>query len=154
MANKVLVFDMDGTIVDLYGVENWLEQLRTYNPTPYRIAKPKCDMATLNTLLTILKEKGWTIVITSWLSKETNRKYDRLVRGAKLGWLNQYQFPYDEVHFVKYGTTKADCTRKLGGYQILVDDNEQVRAGWRLGDTIDANKDIISELICLIVADN
>ena len=154
MTNKVLVFDMDGTIVDLYGVENWLEQLRAYNPTPYRIAKPKCDMATLNTLLTILKEKGWTIVITSWLSKETNRKYDRLVRGAKLGWLNQYQFPYDEVHFVKYGTTKADCTRKLGGYQILVDDNEQVRAGWRLGDTIDANKDIISELICLIVADN
>ena len=51
---------------------------------------------------------------------------------------------------VRYGTTKANCTRKIGGIQILVDDNEKVRKGWRLGDTIDANKNIINELINLL----
>ncbi len=148
--NKVLVFDMDGTIADLYGVENWLEQIRAFSPTPYRVAKPMYDMDMLNTLLKMLKEQGWTVVVTSWLSMDTTRAYDREVRKAKLEWLNRYHFPYDEVHLVKYGTTKANCTRKLGGYQILIDDNEQVRKGWNLGRTINANNDIIVDLACLI----
>ena len=32
--NKTLVFDMDGTIADLYGVEGWLEMLRAEDETP------------------------------------------------------------------------------------------------------------------------
>ena len=61
-----------------------------------------------------------------------------------------FLFYYDEIHMVRYGTTKANCTRKIGGVQILVDDNEKIRNGWRLGDTIDANKNILSELINLL----
>jgi hypothetical protein len=72
------------------------------------------------------------------------------VRKAKLEWLARYGFPYDEIHLVKYGTTKANCTRKLGGFQILVDDNEKVRNGWNLGATIDANENIIEMLKALL----
>ena len=32
--------DMDGTIADLYAVENWLPMLQAHNPTPYEQAKP------------------------------------------------------------------------------------------------------------------
>jgi hypothetical protein len=151
--NKVLVFDMDGTLVDLYGVENWLEQLRSFNPRPYVVAKPLYDMKVLKSLLEVLKANGWKIVITSWLSKETTPLYDEMVRVSKKYWLDSYSFPYDELHFVKYGTTKANCTRKLGGYQIIVDDNEKVRKGWHLGDTIDANENILVSLIDLIMAE-
>lgn len=59
-------------------------------------------------------------------------------------------FAYDKIHLVKYGTTKADCTRKIGGYQILVDDNAKIRKGWHLGGTINANENIIPELLKLI----
>ena len=52
---------------------------------------------------------------------------------------------------VKYGTTKANCTRKLGGYQILFDDNEKIRNGWTLGATVNANEDIIPFLTELLV---
>lgn len=149
--NKVLVFDMDGTIANLYGVENWLESLRAFDPTPYRVAKPMYDMNELTNILNTLKGEGWKVVVTSWLSKETNKRYDTLVRWAKLKWLKEYGFPYDEVHLVKYGTTKANCTRKLGGYQVLIDDNEQVRKGWNLGATIDANEDIIEKLMELLL---
>ena len=62
-------------------------------------------------------------------------------------------FPYDEIHIVKYGTTKANCTRKLGGYQILIDDNEKVRKGWNLGDTINANENIIEKLAELLLTE-
>ena len=151
--NKVLVFDMDGTIADLYGVDGWLEQLRAYNPNPYIVAKPLCDMSVLKSLLEVLKLQGWKIVVTSWLSKETTPEYDAMVRIAKQYWLDLYEFPYDEIHLVKYGTTKANCTRKHGGYQIIVDDNEKVRNGWHLGDTIDANENILVALIDLIVAE-
>lgn len=143
---KTLVFDMDGTIANLYGVENWLEMLRAEDPTPYAIAEPMYNVNLLNMILHQLKAQGWRIVITTWLAKGSTKAYDTLVREAKLTWLEEHNFPFDEVHMVKYGTTKANCTRKLGGYQILVDDNEKVRRGWTLGNTIDANKNILEKL--------
>ena len=143
---KVLVFDMDGTIADLYGVKGWLEDLRAYNPRPYVKAKPLYDMDALNGILNALKEQGWTIAVTTWLAKDSTKAYDNEVRKAKLEWLEKYDFPYDEIHLVKYGTTKANCTRKLGLGQILIDDNEKVRKGWKLGETINAQNDIMYEL--------
>ena len=150
--NKVLVFDMDGTIANLYGVDNWLGMLRAFNPTPYAIAEPMYDMGKLVGLLNTLKKNGWRIAVTSWLSKESNPDYDAAVRIAKINWLDAFSFPYDEIHLVKYGTTKANCTRKLGGYQILVDDNKKVRDGWTLGATIDATTNIMDALESLLSA--
>ena len=141
---------MDGTIADLYGVKNWLTMLREENPLPYKIAKPIYNMEVLNLLLTVLKEKGYRIVVTSWLSKGATQEYNEKVRKAKKEWLEKYNFPFDEIHLVKYGTTKANCTRKYKGYQILIDDNEQIRQGWSLGNTIDATQDIIGQLIELL----
>ena len=147
---KVLVFDMDGTIADLYGVTNWLEQIREFSARPYEIAQPMYDMDTLVTLLDLLKTQGWTIAITSWLSMETTKEFNKVVRKAKKDWLDRYKFPYDEIHLVKYGTTKAKCTKKLGGYQVLVDDNAEVRASWTLGATINANENILEKLTDLL----
>ena len=153
MMNKTLVFDMDGTIANLYGVENWLADLRAYNPRPYRVAEPMYDMEVLVAILEVLKAQGWRIAVTSWLSKESTTEYDELVRIEKKEWLARYKFPADEIHLVKYGTTKANCTRKLGGFQILVDDNEQVRNGWHLGGTINANENIIEKLVELLLTE-
>jgi phosphoglycolate phosphatase-like HAD superfamily hydrolase len=150
---KALVFDMDGTIADLYGVNGWLADLRSYNPRPYEIATPLCDMEVLKSICEILKANGWRIIVTSWLSKDSTKEYNTEVRKAKKEWLDRYSFPYDEIHLVKYGRTKADCTRHHKVYQVLVDDNEKVRHGWHLGATIDANKDMISKLVDLIVAE-
>ena len=150
---KALVFDMDGTIANLYGVDGWLADLRSYNERPYEIAEPFYNMNELSDILNIFKEKGWTIVITSWLSKESSKEYDTKVRKAKRNWLNRHNFPYDEIHLVKYGTTKADCTRKKGGYQILIDDVEKIRKGWTLGDTIDAKNENILNILRQLAAD-
>ena len=136
--NKVLVFDMDGTIADLYGVEGWLDDIHANNPRPYAEARPLVDMDVLKNILLQLQDFGWHIVVTSWLAKGSTKAYDTAVREAKLQWLNDFGFPYNELHFVKYGTTKANCTRKHGGRQVLFDDNAKVRNGWHLGEAIDA----------------
>lgn len=143
---KMLVFDMDGTIADLYGVNGWLEMLRNSDPTPYKVARPLVDMMELVKVLTTLKANGWKIAVTTWLAKDSDTSYDNLVRQAKLDWLNNYNFPFDEIHLVKYGTTKANCTRKKADFQILIDDNEKIRKGWKLGGTINANENILKEI--------
>lgn len=150
MENRTIVFDMDGTIANFYGVQNWLAYLQNEDTTPYEIAEPLYNMVKLNALLMALKNKGWNIVVTTWLAKNGTKEYNDRTRKAKIEWLAKYNFPYDEIHLVKYGTTKANCTRKKGGYQILVDDNEIVCKGWRLGATINANHDIIKELEKLV----
>ena len=147
---KTLVFDMDGTLANLYGVRNWLDKIQAKDPTPYAIAKPLYDMFMLNAIIWTLKNDGWRIVVTTWLAKDSTPEYDERVRTVKRNWLDRYDFPFDEIHMVKYGTTKANCTRHLGGYQILVDDNEDVRNGWHLGDTINANENILQALRNLI----
>lgn len=149
--NKTLVFDMDGTIANLYGVDGWLADLRSENVRPYVEATPLYNMDKLAELLNTFKDCGWRIVVTTWLAKDATKAYDNAVRKAKINWLTKYNFPYDEIHLVKYGTTKANCTRKIGGFQILVDDNEKVRKGWTLGDTIDASESIIERLFDYLI---
>ena len=148
--NKTIVFDMDGTIADFYGVKGWLDYLIAEDTTPYEIAKPLYDMVALANLLNILKADGWKVVVTTWLAKGGTKEYNNRTRKAKLEWLKKYDFPYDEIHLVKYGTTKANCTRKIGGYQVLVDDNATVRKGWTLGHTINANENIVKEIKKLV----
>lgn len=144
---KMLVFDMDGTIADFYGVENWLEDLHNENTRPYEIAEPLVDMIVLNTILDTFKAIGWKVAITTWLAKNGSQEFNDRTRQAKIKWLEKMGFEYDEIHLVKYGTTKANCTRNKADYQVLVDDNETIRKGWTLGETINANENIIEKLL-------
>lgn len=137
---KMICFDMDGTIADLYGVPGWLEMLRAYDSTPYEIAPPMWDMAELAGLLTQAQTNGIEIRIITWLSKESTAEYDKAVREAKRDWLVNQGFPFDHFHGVAYGATKADSIRRYLAEDetaILIDDNFKVRNGWHMGDTID-----------------
>lgn len=154
--NKTLVFDMDGTLNLFYNVDGWLENLQNSNPRPYLICEPKVDIDLLNTICDRLRDKGWKVVITSWLSKNSTLDFDNEVRKAKIEWLKKVNFKYDEIHLVKYGTTKANCTRKYQGVQILVDDNEKVRKGFENGVnrfSINANQNYLNDLMSILDKD-
>lgn len=146
---KMLVFDMDGTIANLYEVENWLTSLRAEDTKPYEVAEPMYDMNELAETLNKARENGWKVCVTTWLAKNGSKEYNKATAKAKKEWLAKYNFPYDEIHCVKYGTTKANCTRKKGGFQILIDDNKKVRDGWTLGTTVNANYNIMNFLKAL-----
>lgn len=144
---KMICFDMDGTIANLYSVPNWLDKLRAEDSSPYSDAAPMWDMEELRKILLLLISEGWEVRVISWLSKDSSESYKNEVRKAKLEWLAKYDFPYRRCHLVAYGTTKADCVRRWASPAILVDDNEKVRNGWHLGETIDPTKvNLIEEL--------
>ena len=139
---KTLVFDMDGTIADLYAVTDWLENIIAENVRPYAIAEPMYNMNKLVSVINRLKENGWRVAIVSWTSKCGSKEYNKAVRRVKKEWLDRYNFPYDELHVIKYGTPKSYCMKKTGGFQILFDDEEPNRKAWRNGSTVNANEDI------------
>lgn len=145
--SRALVFDMDGTIADLYSVNKWLNKLRKESPTPYRDALPLTDMTTTVQLLNALKYYGYKVFVTTWCSKNGSDEYNKLVRKTKREWLDKFHFPVDRFHAVKYGRTKADCTRDFKGKQILFDDNEKVRKGWHLGEAVDVTIVDINEYL-------
>lgn len=127
---KMIYFDMDGTIADLYSVENWSSRLRDEEATPYLEAKPMCDMTILSELLIKAKAQGYGIGIITWLSKGATKEYKKAVRQAKKQWLNNYLgVELDEAHFIQYGTRKDYVAKDKKG--ILFDDDERVRILWK-----------------------
>lgn len=123
-------FDMDGTIADLYGVENWLPMLRASDPTPYLAAKPLPHMATLARVLNRLQRKGYEIGVISWTSKTGTPAYNAKVTAAKYAWLAKHlpSVDFDEIHVVPYGTPKQVFCRTP--QDILFDDEKPNRDNW------------------------
>lgn len=151
---KEIVFDMDGTIADLYSVENWLPKLRAYDPTPYQTAEPLVDMAELGCLLRSLQNCGINVAVITWLSKEPNKQYDDEVRKAKRAWLKSYGFPFDSLRCVAYGTPKhkIEAARLAADEEALIfDDDARVRRDWDLGGAIDPTTtnilDVLKEIL-------
>jgi len=119
------IFDMDGTIADLYHVDDWLSKLRAEDASPYMDARPLWDMDKLGAILEALRSRGHHVTIVSWLSKESTLEYNRATRAAKRAWLKEQAFPFDEIHLVKYGTPKSKYS-KSDAINIFFDDSEDV----------------------------
>lgn len=123
-------FDMDGTIADLYSVENWLPMLRAYDPSPYALAKPLVRLSTLAYMLNKLRAKGYRVGVISWGSKCSTPAYDAAVTAAKMAWLKRHlpSVDFDEIHVVPYGVPKQNFKRTDA--DILFDDEERNRINW------------------------
>ena len=131
-------FDMDGTIADLYGVQNWLDYLVAGDATPYAIAKPLLRLSALARVLNGLQRKGYKIGVISWLAKNSDIEYDEAVTKAKLEWLAKHlaSVAFDEINIVKYGFPKHLFA--TGNTDILFDDEERNRREWT-GKAFDVN---------------
>ena len=125
-----IYFDMDGTIADLYGVENWLEDLLHEDSRPYRVARPLVDMRVLARLLNRLIRAGYSINIISWTSRSGSDTYNEEVRRVKIQWLEKHlrSVQFDNIEIIPYGTPK-----ELYGSGILFDDEEKNREAWGEG---------------------
>lgn len=143
-----LVFDLDGTVADLYNVENWEPKLRAEDASPYREAAPLVDMEELRKLLQAFSAINVRIITVSWGAMDATREYNREVKKAKREWL-KVNCPelLEELHVVKYGTDKYSLCKGLRA--VLVDDSTTVRESWPF-DSIDATEDILEALTSLL----
>lgn len=124
---KAIWFDMDGTIANLYGVENWLGYIIAEETKPYAIAKPLVNMNALARVLNRLNRNGYTINIVSWTAKNGTAEYNKAVAEVKKAWLKKHlaSVKFGSVDIIPYGTNKAE--NRNG---ILFDDEEPNRKAW------------------------
>ena len=127
---KIINFDMDGTIADLYGVDNWLAKLQASDPSPYIEAKPLLNLSTLARRLNKLLREGYEVKVISWTAMNATPAYNEAVETAKREWLKNHlpSVNFTAINIVDYGTPKHEISEG-----ILFDDNAQVRADWGEG---------------------
>ena len=127
------VFDMDGTLFDLYGVDNWLPQLRAEDISPYLAAKPMINFSLLARYLNRIQRAGHKIMVISWTSKESTPEYHSQVAWAKFKSLRRHlpSVHWDAIVFANYGTEKSAIVKDSKAF--LFDDDEDVRTNWQGG---------------------
>lgn len=121
------VFDMDGTIANLYGIEGWLEMLIAEDVAPYRDATPLVNMSRLARLIHKVQNRGDKVEVVSWLSRGGSADYNARVTETKLNWLKRHlpSVTFDNIYIVTYGTPKSKVTKATEA--ILFDDEERNR---------------------------
>ena len=127
---RTIWWDMDGTIANLYAVENWLPMLRAEDTTPYVEAEVMWNMSQLARLMNQAQKLGYKLGIISWTSKGGSLSYNKAVAEAKASWLKLHlaSVNFDHVTIVNYGTPKSLVMETED--DILFDDEEQNRDNW------------------------
>lgn len=134
--NATIYFDLDGTIVDLYGFNDWLECLQNEQVEPYEQAGLLVDGEQLRNFLAAGKAAGVLFGVISWGAKNASKDYQKAIRRAKVAWLkkNNLLEYFVELHVVKYGTPKNKAAKNRTG--VLIDDELQ---RWNVEKLVDAN---------------
>lgn len=147
--NPIFCFDMDGTIADFYGVEGWLDALRSFSARPYAEAAPMMNFSALARQLNAAQRKGAKLVIISWCSKTSTPEFDMMVEIIKRRWLTEHlpSVRWDEIKVVPYGTNKAEVCGVDSEDFFLFDDEEHNRKEWEELDGLAFNPSDITEIL-------
>lgn len=127
---RTIWWDMDGTIANLYAVENWLPMIRAEDTTPYVEAEVMWNMSQLARLMNQVQKLGYNLGIISWTAKNGSASYNEAVKQAKLDWLKKHlaSVTWDTIYVVNYGTPKSLVMQTEE--DILFDDEEPNRDAW------------------------
>ena len=142
----IILFDLDGTLGNLYGRKNWLEELKSEIPI-YEDLEPLVNMEELNAIAYKLKSVGVEFGVVTWLAMGASENYEFITSMEKYRWCKKYIPFITEFECQPYGTPKQ--TNYRNRQCILIDDNAEVRASFetpRRRKTFDANDDIIAFL--------
>ena len=122
--------DMDGTIYNLYGRENWLERLLNGDESVFW---GDFRLITENDLRIKYPASKFEIIILSMTPKGADDDYCKRVVAVKNEWLDLYFPSITKRIYKKYGNNKnlPHCENA-----ILIDDNAEIRKTWR-GTAID-----------------
>lgn len=135
-SNATIYFDLDGTIANLYGFNDWLIYIQNEQTDPYTEAGLLVDGEQLRNFLAAGKAAGVLFGIISWGAKNASKDYQRAIRRAKVTWLkkNGLLEYFNELHVIKYGTPKNRVAKNRTG--VLIDDELQ---HWNVEKLVDAN---------------
>lgn len=153
-----IVFDMDGTVADLYGRENWLKEIRN-EELDFSTLKPLVNMDAIEK---DIKEKSYSgeikFVIITWSPMNCSQEYHLKVSRQKQEWVERHMPYISEFYCLPYGVPKQDAPIRRTEKMYLLDDNSEVIEMWRteeqkmgvlVSDVYDVNEAVYDILIGL-----
>lgn len=125
MKKQIIYLDMDGTIADLYGIENWLEGLRNEVEGLFLQCEP---LITEPELLVLFPNDIYELRICSMTPMNASKEYCVKVIEEKNIWLDKHFPSIKKRTYLEYGYNKNIRNSKN---HILIDDNKIIRENYR-----------------------
>ena len=128
--SKKIFFDLDGTLYDLYNIENWLELLQNEDATVFERGNFIGDYDEFIAYVKELMFKGYTFGVISWLPMYATPEFENECAKVKETWVKKYLPFVDEMTFQRYGTPKQNAIQRKAKTMYLLDDSKEVGRVW------------------------
>lgn len=128
--SKKIYFDLDGTVYNLYGVENWLEKLRNEISGAFLEGDFLVDYENFMSCIEELIRQSYIFGVITWLPMQASPEYEEICRKEKIEWINDYLPFVSEINICSYGIPKQNCIQKRAKEMFLIDDNAEVCKMW------------------------
>lgn len=122
-------FDLDGTVYDLYGMENWLAGCRTGIRGTFTDGNDLVDMKEVAKLCKKLQKKGNLVNIITWTPNTNDKRAIAVAELDKIKWIVKKMDYVNQTRLMNFGVTKTMYMKK-DYVNILFDDNADNRAEW------------------------
>lgn len=128
--SKKIFFDLDGTLYDLYNIENWLDSLQNEDATVFERGNFIGDYDEFIAIIKELMFKGYTFGVISWLPMYATPEFENECAEVKRKWVQKYLPFVEEMNFQRYGTPKQNAIQRKAQTMYLLDDSKEVGRVW------------------------
>ena len=153
MKNSIKIWlDLDGTVYDLYSVENWLEKLRSENSSVFSEGGFIGDYDRFISICNKLVSVGVQFEVITWLPMQASEEYEIECAEAKREWVKKFMPFVTEFTAQSYGIPKQNAIKKRAKTMYLLDDNKEVCEMWntnKMRRAINVNNDGLTTIEAL-----
>ena len=129
--SKIIYFDLDGTLYNLYQKPNWLEDLREEKAGVFSDENLlMVDFERFYFSIMELFKNGYQFGVISWLPMQASIEYEEICRKEKIAWIAENLPFVEEINIVPYGTPKQLAIQKRRKEMVLIDDNMEICQMW------------------------
>ena len=128
--SKKIYFDLDGTVYDLYNVENWLEKLRSETEKVFTEGNFLGNYDNFLSAICQLIGYGYSFGVISWLPMYATPEFENECAEVKRKWVQKYLPFVEEINFQRYGTPKQNAIQTKAQIMYLIDDCIEVGRVW------------------------
>ena len=147
-----IYFDLDGTVYDLYNVENWLEKLHSEDASVFSEGNFIGDYNRFKTVCEKLVSVGVQFEVITWLPMQASEEYEIECTEVKREWVKKFMPFVTEFTAQSYGIPKQNAIKKRAKTMYLLDDNKEVCEMWKtdkMRKAINVNRDELTTIEAL-----
>ena len=139
-----ITMDLDGTVYDLYSVENWLEKLRSEDSSVFSEGDFIGDYNRFKTVCEKLVAMGVQFEVITWLPMQASPEYELECTEVKREWVKKFMPFVTEFTAQSYGIPKQNAIKKRAKTMYLLDDNKEICEMWKtdkMRKAVNVNRD-------------